>query len=558
MQRGPVFLLGHSNYQSSRSSAFLFKFSFCLLLLVSLFACGGGGSATGPSGGSAPATLYLLTQPASPTVYAGTTFLLKLTASVSGSASTPSVTLGSLPAGLTTTDTFPMSIPSGGQIIGFQVDPAMAAGSYNFTISGTAGSATAQTSIAFTVAAGTPSAMYFTQPLYTEIGLAPGSSLSLQFRALGSSLYAVSLSARGLPAGTTATFSSPVVQTGDTFTVTLTAAASAPVAHNVEWSVLGTPISAGAAAVSNLLLDINGPASVGWTNRTDYVWTRATPFSATYDPFHQLIFSSNQTWNRIDVISGATHSVVSQIPVRDPRGVDLSPDGTRVWVATGSQVMYSIDTTTLKATRYLLPRYASITPGSWEGSRVFSLADGTVLLSFSAATGGGSSYVAIWDPASNTLTPAPSPGPSPQGFPASWSIITRSADGKHIFSVGGDSAEVCFSYDVSTKTLSNPVQLTGYAYAAYASPDGSKIAIRDAAGFNLYDGNFNFLTFLPGDGGNISDPSGGFIQGGTVFSADGRTIYEETELTRFRPSSPSMSRADIPSRLPRRCRSFLS
>ena len=509
-----------------------------VLGLVIVFACGVislltgcGGSQNGGSGGVSNGFLTLTYDPQSPAVYPSTTFLVNIKALTQGISRTPTITLGTLPSGISTTASFPMSVPSTGATIDFEVAPSVTAGGYSIVINGTAGSASSTVTIPFTINAGSPTPSYFIQPLFNEVGVVAGSSASVQVQMLGSSTFEVALSVSGLPTGTHATVNPQFVQTGDTFTVTISADNGAPTAQNVEWTISGTPSANVQAPSLTLLLDVTQPSGIGWTNRTSYVPTRATPFSAVYDPTHQLIYSSNQIWNRVDVISDATHSIVRSLPVRDPRGLDISVDGKTIWVATGTQVMYGIDTTSFKATRYQLPRFFSAsTPNgsSWEGWQVFSLADGTVFLLFSTATGDGSLYAALWDPQVNTLNQMPVPT---GGLFAQWRIVTRSNDGKHLFSVGDDSAEICFAYDVMSKTFSTPVQLGGYGLSALTSPDGSKIAIADATGFNLYDSNFNLLGPLPGDGGygGMHGTMSGWIFGGFVFSPDGNTLYEETE-----------------------------
>ena len=498
-----------------------------LALALVTIACGG--SQGNGGGGGSSATLTLSYNPPNLVAYPGTTFLLKVTANAIGTSAVPTITLGTLPAGISTTTSFPLSVSASGTKIDFEIAATVAAGSYSIPMTGTAGPATAQISVPLTISSGTPSQAYFIRPQFGEIGVAAGGSSYVQIQILGNSLYDLALSVSGLPSGTSATISPQLVQAGDSFTVTITAIGSAPVAQNVEWTITGTPAASVPASTLTLLLDVTPPSGIGWANRTTYVSTRATPFSAAYDPVHQLIYSSDQTWNRIDVISNGTHSLVRNLPIRDPRGLDISIDQKTVWVATGTQVMYGIDTTTFKATRYQLPRFSTAlnaSGSSWEGWRVLSLADGTVMLLFSTATGDGSLYAALWDPTTNTLNQMP----VPTGGLAQWEVVARSGDGKHLFSVG--SAAGSFSYDVLTETVSNVVQQVD-GLSAVASPDGSRIAISGGGGFNLYDSNFNWLGPLPGDGGYGPGfgTADGWIFGGSVFSPDGTTLYEETGAT---------------------------
>ena len=221
---------------------------------------GNGGGDGGNGGGSPPATLSLSASPASLTVPDGSEFSVNVTAQARGTSATPSVTLGQLPPGLSSTTTFPLSVPTGGAEITFVAAAALTAKTYTISLNGSAGTASATTS--------------------------------------------------------------------------LTATVSAPFA-----------------------------------NRTDYISTEGTPSSAVYDPVHGLIFSCNPSWNRVDVISDATHQIVRSIPVMAPQGIDITQDDSKVWVATGSQLVYCIDTTTYTATRYLLPDSLSIRTPSPHGRR---------------------------------------------------------------------------------------------------------------------------------------------------------------------------------------------
>lgn len=487
-----------------------------------LMGCGGGSGTTTGTGGSGnpPPSLTLSVSPSSPVVYPSSTFTLTVTASESGTTAAPSLTLGTLPAGITTNASLPMSIPATGATINFSVGASAAAGNYAIPMKATAGSASAALAASVTIGSGTqyPGSFGVINP--DEVQVTQGGSVTVPMNIQGSSLFDVSLSVTGLPAGASVTFSPQVVQPGQSFTMTLSASNSAPLAQNAEISVVGTPSANVSDAQENLILDVTAPDSVGWDNRTDYVALRGTPFGAVYDSVHQLIFSSNWNWNEVDVTSDQTHSLLARLPIRDPRGLDISPDGSTVWVATGSQVMYGINTATLKVTTYLLPRYgaSSTSAGnSWEGSEVFALADGTIMLQFGFTTGGVGAD-AIWDPKTNALTPL-------LGGSGIWYPAIRSGDGTRVIGCGGAG---CSAYLVASQTLTSPVQnVTGIVAVNW---DGSKVAANNGTEFGLFDGNLNWIGPVPGDGGNSVAPYDGFIFGGAVFSQDGTRLYEETAV----------------------------
>jgi hypothetical protein len=431
-----------------------------------------------------------------------------------------------------------MSVPSGGATINFATSSSISPGNLTLNISGTAGGATGTASIPLAVVSGTPNQLGFTIPQYVEVQLTQGGSTSISSQFISTNLnnptYEVTLGAKGLPPGVTASFSPQIVEAGgatdQSFTVTLTASSTAPPVSNAPFSIVATPSADVPATTMNFLLDLTAAGGgAGWSNQTSYVSTRANSFAAVYDPVHTLIYSANNTWNRIDIISDKTRAIVKSLSIQDPVGIDISLDGSTVWVTTDSQVIYGINTTSFQATRYILPRYgitSTSVGSSWLGAKVFSLADGTVLLIFgpTAYDQQALSESAIWNPATGSFTS--------QVPPAAWGAVARSGDGTRIFSFGSDEFGTSFTYDVHSGTFSNAIQLpnSGYATLAAASNDGSKVAVANGS-FALYDGNLNEIGPLPGDGGAGSFSPLNLFNGGFVFSPDGSTIYEETEVT---------------------------
>ena len=505
---------------------------FCALVLALTSVCGcGGGGGTGAGGGST-ATLYLTATPSAATINPGVSFSVIVVATGSGTNATPSILLGTLPAGITTSATFPMNVPTSGARVRFTASSSLVSGTYSIKFSGTAGSATASASLALTVQAGTPSAVSFATPEFDEFQVAQASSTTLQLQSLGSSIYDVTLGVTGLPAGVTATFNPPVIEPGQKFSVTLLASATAVPAHNIEWTLTGTPAANVTAPSIPLLLNVTSTTGAGWSNQSSYVSTRATPISAVYDPFHQLIYAANPVWNEIHVISDKTRAQLTKLAIRDPRAMDMSIDGTRVWVATGSQVMYSIDTATQKMTSYQLPNFVTSTnaSGTWEGWQVFSLSDGTVLVD-------NPFFWAIWDPSANSMM-ALSP-------PNLMGAVARSGDGKRIFSAGGDENETSFTYDVLSHTFSPTISLSSFGYAGQsaANADGSRVVVQDHSGMTLYDSNFNMVGSLPGEGALYSSPIQNQLWGGFVLGPDGTKIYEELATP-----SPVIATVDVATR----------
>lgn len=482
-----------------------------------LVSCGGGSSSSSPPPN--PGTLTLSATPSSLSVFPSSTFMLKVTASTFNTSGAPTLTSITAPAGITTTASLPLTIPSSGALLTLQMSSSVVAGT--LTINGQAGSTSGSCQVPITIQAGSPPNFSFGNGYIFELQVPIGGSNQTELPTVpaNGADYNVTFSASGLPSGVTASFTPDVITPGQPVTLVLTAANSAPVAQNVPVTVTGTPEASAASGSTTVLVDVTLPSNSLPNNRTDYLSTEGTPYAATYDPVHNLIFSSNPSWNRIDVISNLTHAIVKEVPVEGPRGIDISQDSSTVWVATASQQVFGINTSTLAATRYALPNAATSTGSStWIGYRVFALADGTVMVF--VAPNSCCSYLdfAVWNPISGDFTTFK--GPSLESLQSFYPL--RSGDGTQVWFIGSDSDGQVFHYNVLSQTFSGITYLGGYAVDAAVNFDGSRIAVYDASGLNMYDGNLNLLGPIPGGGILGAD----LLQGGLIFSPTSGDLYE--------------------------------
>jgi RHS repeat-associated protein len=143
-----------------------------------------------------------------------------------------------------------------------------------------------------------------------------GGSGQIQFStnsdAIPSADYEIQLSVSGLPSGTTASVSPATILLGQSTTVTVSASSTAPESQNVTVTLTGTPLAPAPPSSITFLVDVTPPPGSLPNNRTDYVSTEDTPYAAVYDSAHGLIFASNSSWNRVDVISATTHATVGR------------------------------------------------------------------------------------------------------------------------------------------------------------------------------------------------------------------------------------------------------
>ncbi len=482
-----------------------------LAVVLSCASCGGGG---GGGGTPPPIQLALVVSPSAATIYPSSSFTVLVTASANSS-SQPSLTSVTLPAGITTTASFPLDIPSAGVSIHFQTSSGIAAGSYTLTFSGSVGSISSTANLVATVQTSTPSSFFFPTPLFSEVAVPFGGSSQVQVTTLATppASYDVQLSLSGLPAGTSATINPSIITVGQSATITITAASTAPFAENVSITLTGTPGAPVPSASLRFLLDVTPKPGSLPNNRTDYVATEATPYAAVYDPTHRLIFASNDSWNRVEVISSTTHTLLKRISIPEPRGIDITQDHSKVWVATGSRQVFSIDTTSFGVSRYLLP----LGSGSyWEGSQLFVLSDGSMMIVATAGQFTGQFGIAIWNPATNAITFPTIP------FPLDNTIYNRSGDGKRAYLFNNHTGGGVMYYDVASQAFSAMTTLNVAGFSSAVNLDGSRFVLCSDIGY-VYDGSFNQVGQIPFCGVGPAP----FYEGGAVFSPDGKFIYEE-------------------------------
>lgn len=481
------------------------------VVLSSCASCGGGGGNSSPP----PIQFAIIVSPTAATIYPSSAFTVLVTASTNSS-SQPSLTSVTLPAGISTTASFPLAIPSGGVSVQFQTSSSIAAGNYTLKFSGSLGSISSNADLVATVQTNPPG-FFFPSPLFSEIAVPVGGSSQVQVTTIvnGQATYGVQLSVSGLPPGTSATINPPTINVGQSATVTISAGSSAPLAQNVSITLTGTPSAPVSPATVSFLLDVAPKPGSLPDNRTDYVSTEHTPFAAVYDPTHQLIFASNDSWNRVEVISSTTHARVKRISIPEPRGIDITQDRSTVWVTTGSRQMFAINTTTFEVSRYLLPLGGS---GSyWEGWQVFVLSDGSMMIVSTAGQFTGSFGIVIWNPATNAISFPAIP------FPLDNTVYNRSGDGKRAYLFNNHIGGAVMFYDVASQTFSSSTTLNAEGFNSAVNTDGSRFILCNDVGGFVYDGSYNQLGVIPPCGPGVAP----FFEGGAVFSADGQFIYEE-------------------------------
>lgn len=236
------------------------------------------------------------------------------------------------------------------------------------------------------------------------------------------------------------------------------------------------------------------------------------PHVTAYDSVHKRFFISNTTLNRIDIYDGAQESLIGSIIVPEPWGMDVAPDGSKLYVATTFGDVYLIDPVAMQ----VLQRFPSSTigPQGYIATQVFILADGQLALL--GAIGGfyfdGSTDFAIWDPMTNALTVLRAQLPN---FGPNIGQITATADRSKVL-VGGATAQYIELYDPSTTSVLSTNVTCGNIAEILPTPDGKRIIVVGLGG-NVEVLDANTLSDL-GSFPNVPGYS-------AVLSQDGSTLF---------------------------------
>jgi IPT/TIG domain len=475
---------------------------------------------------TSPPALTFCVNPSGATVYAPSSFSISVMPSEVNLGVPGTLTLGTLPAGISWSTTSVPLPPNTTTTIHLQAASTTAAGASVVVLNAAVGIATAQENFNFTVSAGTPPAFGFSGPLqgHEEVGVPIGGSGSIEYYTIVSSNsaidYDVTPSMSGLPPGTTASFSPSEFPVGQSVTVTLSAASNAPVTQNASVTLIGTASVQVGNATASFFVDVTQPPGSLPGNRSDFVSTAGTPYAAVYDPTHNLIFSSNPSWNRVDVISNQTHQIVKSIAVLSPRGIDITQDNSTVWVQTASLNVQAINTASLQVSHYSLPSTAVASSGlpvSASTDRLFALSDGTLFLFFNDTGAGGGGQVGVWNPQTGQLTILKS------GTITAFGVPVRSGDGEYVYASNDEYANGMEVYTASSKSLSTLNSATVYPPVVAVSDDGSELVLGSAS-MALYNSNLTQLGPVPGTLTGFGPDF--LLDGGILFSADGSKLYE--------------------------------
>ncbi len=480
-----------------------------------LSSCGGGSSgSTGPTG-----SFSVMVTPSPVGIAPGGNGTVQVSLQTQGGFNnTVSVSVNGLTNGITSQpSTFSLTTAAPSQQVTFTAPANIAAGTYPLTFESSAGGMSQPTPLSLVV--GQFATFSILMPIDLEVAARIGGAGQIQIAtqtccppAIGG--YQLTFSVSGLPSNVTASFSPNPVVVGNSTTLTIAATSGATPAQNLPLTITATPSAPVATQQLGLFLDVTPPAGNLPNNRTDFIRTDATPVSIVYDPAHQLVYASNLEWNRVDIVSPMTKQIVRSVPIPAPLGLDISLDGSRVYVSSQTQRIFAIDTTKQQLVQsWTLPQSNAV-PGVVNGQQygvlqVQVLSNGNILLLgneiFTSAVG-----VIKWNPASNTV--------STLSLPPAFQIggMSRSGDGSKVILFSDVEPGAVAIYDSTSDSITATLNFSFFVNSVQANPTGTRFIIFDQTnGLNLYDAQLNNLGPIPP----------GADDTGALFSLDGNSIY---------------------------------
>jgi hypothetical protein len=237
-----------------------------------------------------------------------------------------------------------------------------------------------------------------------------------------------------------------------------------------------------------------------------------------YDKVHDLVFFAHTQLGEVDVASAKSQTILNRIHIPIPYSLDLSLDQSTLYVGTGSQSIYEIDTATQQIVgQVTMPMNPGGTTGDMvQPESVASLADGTLMVLVgcgyvnACSTG---TFITVYNPATGTFTqPALA-----DALTGEFAHAIASPDHQHVFRLGYGLAR----YDLATHSF---VQNTSLGYPPYAiaiSPDNTSVAAL-LAEFEVVtlDADLNIVNTYLDDL---------YHEGGIMYSADGSQLYLEQD-----------------------------
>lgn len=260
-----------------------------------------------------------------------------------------------------------------------------------------------------------------------------------------------------------------------------------PLTSRTDWKHLVTTLDAGA------------------TNYSD-------PQFVLFDPVHNQVFVSIASFNVVEVFDAQTHAQKATIYVSSPMGMDISPDGSTVYLGTGTTNLYVLDPVTLHVREIL--NSADVLPGGFSSASVFLLSDGRLFILPGYGLDGDGPPV-LWSLANGTaqtLTP-----------PVDGAAM-RTGDHKSVVLASqGTGGDVAVFSAATNQFITTPYVSGDIVERVAANPVKDQFAVSDLGGnISVYDSQLNLLGSIRIE---PAGQNGGQRLNGMVFSGDGARLH---------------------------------
>ncbi len=336
----------------------------------------------------------------------------------------------------------------------------------------------------------------------------------------------VQITLTGLPANVVANPSSPFNVAAGSSTPILFSAASNAATGN--FTIMATGANGSLSHPASLGLAVQSGVAAALP-RTTFARTDSTPSMddpvgephhrhIAYDPAHQLVFVANRAMNRVDIFSTTTATSVGQVSIPGASSADLSLDGSTVWIGTVTEQVAAIDTASLQVKgRYELAGLQPLPNTLFDRpEELLSLSSGKLLMRLRQPQT-TEALLALWDPASNTLTNLTST--EPQLFQNGLGAMARTGDHTRFLIAASDSSGEFAVYDANGNVLAGPHGIgIGTIPLVAANPDGTRFAV-------VFVSNGSSQVLLLDGSLNPSAAYAASTVNGMVFSRDGQFLY---------------------------------
>jgi IPT/TIG domain len=196
-----------------------------------------------------------------------------------------------------------------------------------------------------------------------------------------------------------------------------------------------------------------------------------------YDSAGSRFFVANSAMNRVEVYSDQFPSLTATIDAPTASSVDLSPDGSTLWIGTRTEQLLAVSTSNLQiSARYPMAGLAPI-PGAVfiRPTEALALSSGKIALRLRQSSA-SESLLALWDPASNTATNLTSSAPAV--FQNGLGVMARSGDHTRFLVAANDASGEVALFDSNANLLAGPQPIgSGSITAVAANSNGTQFAV---------------------------------------------------------------------------------